>query len=67
MRGKERHKVRSDVRGATKGEKNRCFENTGKKTVKVCFSKNVTVGVITGDVSSLTEEVVNTLCESDNS
>lgn len=46
--------------------KKRCFENTGK-TVEVCFSKNVTVGVITGDVSSLSEKVVNTVCERDNS
>lgn len=63
-----REKVRNGVRKAMKEgpRKKRCFENTGK-TVEVCFSKNVTEGVITGDVSSLREKVVNTVCERDNS
>lgn len=43
-------KVRNWVRSAMKKAKKRCFENIGE-TVEVCFSMNVTVGVITGNVS----------------
>lgn len=45
----EREKMKSRVRGAIKGAKEKkkkcCFENTGK-TVEVCFSKNATVWVM---------------------
>lgn len=61
VQGGKRGKNEERSEGSNKeAKKNGCCENTGK-TVEVCFSKNVTVWVITGDVSSLRESGVNTV------
>lgn len=69
---KKRKKTRSISRSAIKGGAKKKEKKIGvlriqEKTAEVCFSKNVTVCVITGDVSDPREKVVNTERESDNS